>query len=149
MTAALTEFWRFQRCAIGVLYYDFLGSYPLGRPGPGPYHFGAFSDIVTLQLQPEFEKYMTEAFKPLGVYIKFWGDGEPAKSGRCFTVTPTRMKRMFYANDVLLWPGCGFQSAFHGRLFTQLRWATRPPAPLEVKEMSEIAVRSYPMTDVG
>jgi hypothetical protein len=79
MTAVLTEFWRFQRCAIGVLYYDFLGSYPLGRPGPGPYHFGAFSDIVTLQLQPEFEKYMTEAFKPLGVYIKFWGDGEPGK----------------------------------------------------------------------
>ncbi|MCX6872696.1 MAG: hypothetical protein NTW21_02655 [Verrucomicrobia bacterium] len=79
MTAALTEFWRFQRCAIGVLYYDFMGSYPLGRPGPGPYHFGAFSDIVSLQLQPEFEKYMTEAFKPLGVYIKFWGDGEPGK----------------------------------------------------------------------
>jgi hypothetical protein len=56
----------------GVLYYDYLGSF---RPRtPGPYHFGPFADIVSLQLQPEFERYMSEAFKPLGVYIDFWGD---------------------------------------------------------------------------
>ena len=76
MTAALTEFWRFQRPA-GVLYYEYLGSYPLGRLDAGPSHFGAFDNPATLQLQPEFEKYMTEAFKPLGVYISFWGDGKP------------------------------------------------------------------------
>lgn len=46
---------------------------------PGPYHFGDFADPVNLRLYPEFEKYMKEAFKPLGVYLKFWGDGEPGK----------------------------------------------------------------------
>jgi hypothetical protein len=75
MTAALTEMWRSQRCAVGVFYYVYLASY-LPR-NPGPYHLGAFDDLQTLKLQPEFEKYMTESFKPLGVYLKFWGDGKP------------------------------------------------------------------------
>ena len=76
VTGAMTEMWRSQRCATGVLYYEYLGTY-LQRKSPGPYDFGAFADIKTLQLQPGFERYMTEAFKPLGVYIDFWGDGKP------------------------------------------------------------------------
>lgn len=76
VTGALTEMWRAQRCATAVLYYEYLGSY-LPRKSPGPYDFGAFSDVASLKLQPEFEDYMTEAFKPLGVYIDFWGDGKP------------------------------------------------------------------------
>ena len=77
LTGALTELWRAQRCATAVLYYDYLGSY-LPRNSPGPYDFGAFADVPSLRLQPEFEDYMTEAFKPLGVYIDFWGDGKPS-----------------------------------------------------------------------
>ncbi|MCF7730160.1 MAG: beta galactosidase jelly roll domain-containing protein [Akkermansiaceae bacterium] len=75
ITAAMTEMWRSERFAIGVLDYQYLGSY-LPRK-TGPYHFGDFKDITTLQLHPEFEKYMGEALKPLGVYLKFWGEGEP------------------------------------------------------------------------
>ena len=77
ITAAMTEMWRSERFAIGVLDYQYLGSY-LPRK-TGPYHFGDFKDITTLQLHPEFEKYMSEALKPLGVYLKFWGEGEPGK----------------------------------------------------------------------
>ena len=65
ITAAMTEMWRSERFAIGVLNYQYLGSY-LPRK-TGPYHFGDFKNITTLQLHPEFETYMTEAFKPLGV----------------------------------------------------------------------------------
>ncbi len=75
LTAALTEMWRSQRCSAAVFYYDYLASY-LPRK-QGPYHFGVFADMATLRLQPGFEKYMTEAFKPLGLYIDFWGDGKP------------------------------------------------------------------------
>ena len=75
LAAAETEMWRTQRCAAGVLFYSYFGSSL--RRKPGPYHYGAFADVASLRLQPEFEKYMIEAFKPLGVYINFWGDGKP------------------------------------------------------------------------
>jgi hypothetical protein len=75
LTAALTEMWRAQRCAVGIFDYQYFGSY-LPRT-PGPYHFGDFADATTLRLHPEFERYMIDAFKPLGVYLKFWGDGAP------------------------------------------------------------------------
>ena len=88
MTAALTEMWRAQRCAVGVFYYEYLGSYL--RRKAGPYHFGVFSDVKTLQLQTQFEKYMTEAFKPLGVYLKFWGDGAPEATERLGAWVPIR-----------------------------------------------------------
>ena len=44
--------------------------------------FRAFADLASCGLQPEFQQYMTEAFKPLGVYIRFWGDGKPDGSLR-------------------------------------------------------------------
>ena len=31
-----------------------------------------FKNIKTLELQPEFEKAMEQAFNPLGVYLNFW-----------------------------------------------------------------------------
>lgn len=88
MTAALTEMWRAQRCAVGVFYYEYIGSYL--RRNTGPYHFGVFSDVQTLQLQTEVENYMTEAFKPLGLYIRFWGDGAPSKKKRLGAWAPIR-----------------------------------------------------------
>lgn len=74
MTAGMTEYYRAKR-AVGVMYYEYLGSY-MPRTTPGSYHFGVFTDSIGLQLQPAFEKYMIDAFKPLGVYIDFWADGE-------------------------------------------------------------------------
>ena len=63
-------------CATAVLYYEYLGSY-LPRKSPGPYDFGPFSDLSRPAIAARFEDYMTEAFKPLGVYMDFWGDGKP------------------------------------------------------------------------
>ena len=76
MSAAVTEYWRTQRRTTGVLYYEYVGS-TLRRQSPGPRHFGAFSDVDTLELQPYFETYMGNAYKPLGVCIEFWGDEVP------------------------------------------------------------------------
>lgn len=78
MTAGLTEYFRASARHMAVMYYEYLGSL-LSRPAPGPYHFGVFADVVSLELQPEFKVYMADALKPLGVYIDFWGDGAPTK----------------------------------------------------------------------
>ncbi|MFM9059320.1 MAG: hypothetical protein ACKOSQ_09385 [Planctomycetaceae bacterium] len=75
VTAALTEMWRARRRPIGIFDYVYFGSY-LPR-SPGPCHFGDFADAATLELHPEFERFMIDAFRPLGVYLAFWGDGEP------------------------------------------------------------------------
>jgi hypothetical protein len=83
VTAALTEMWRAQSRPIGIFDYVYFASY-LPR-STGPNHFGDFIDPVNLKLHPEFEHYMIDAFKPLGVYLKFWGDGEP---GTELTRTP-------------------------------------------------------------
>lgn len=80
MSAGETEYWRARRKGAGVMFYSYLASY-MARPAPGPYHFGVFSDIRALQFQDGFKKYMIDAFKPLGVYIDFWGDGKALKDG--------------------------------------------------------------------
>ena len=67
LLAGLTEFWRAHRNFAGVLHFVYLtGSYP------GAYTSDHFRDVEKLELHPAFEKYMREAFRPLGVYINFW-----------------------------------------------------------------------------
>ncbi len=67
LVAGLTEFWRAHRAAAGVIHFCFL-SYSV----PYSNSSGNFSDIESLTLEPHFEDYVKEAFKPLGVYINFW-----------------------------------------------------------------------------
>jgi beta-galactosidase len=50
-----------------VLYLAYLDG-----EGPHMYTSDNFRDVRTLALQPDFEDYVKEAFKPLGVYINFW-----------------------------------------------------------------------------
>jgi beta-galactosidase len=67
LLAGETEFWRAHRNLAGVLYFVYLSS-----NYPGVYTADHFKDIKNLVLDPHFEDYMRQAFKPPGVYINFW-----------------------------------------------------------------------------
>lgn len=75
LLAGLTEFWRAYRNYAGVLHFVYLtANYP------GAYTADHFMDIEHLVLEPHFEDYVGEAFKPLGVYVNFWKTEVPAGS---------------------------------------------------------------------
>jgi len=81
LLGGLTEFWRAHRNFAGVLHFVYLTcSYP------GVYTSDHFRDVEKLELHPEFEKYVREAFRPLGVYINFWQPQVTAGSKRKIAV---------------------------------------------------------------
>ena len=67
LLGGLTEFWRAHRNFAAVLHFVYLSS-----NYPGVYTADHFKDIQNLILDPHFENYVRQAFKPLGVYINFW-----------------------------------------------------------------------------
>lgn len=81
LLGGLTEFWRAHRNAAGVIHFAYL-SYSV----PYSNSSGNFSDIDNLILEPHFEDYMKEAFKPLGIYINFWQPSLNAHTDRRFAV---------------------------------------------------------------
>jgi beta-galactosidase len=67
LLAGKTEFWRAHRGYAGIIHFVYLTcSYP------GVYTADHFQDVTRLKLEPHFADYMSEAFKPLGVYINFF-----------------------------------------------------------------------------
>jgi hypothetical protein len=81
LLGGLTEFWRAYRNYAGVLHFVYLTSCY-----PGAYTCDNFEDVVSLKLQPEFADYVSEAFKPLGVYLNFWQPNLRAGDEREFVV---------------------------------------------------------------
>lgn len=72
--AALTEFWRCHRQAAGVMHFCGLG---YSRPGIRPRPEGGatsddFSDIDTLDFEPQFFRYVRDSFNPVGLMLDFW-----------------------------------------------------------------------------
>lgn len=67
LLAGETEFWRAHRRYAGVLHFVYLTT-----SAPNAFTSDHFTDVKTLTLEPHFADYMTQAFKPLGVYINFW-----------------------------------------------------------------------------
>ena len=89
LSAGLTEFWRAHRNFAGVLHFVYLAA--SFSHGASPQELGAYTsdnflDIEKLTLEPHFEDYMGEAFKPLGVYLNFWQPALPADSQQRFAV---------------------------------------------------------------
>jgi beta-galactosidase len=81
LLGGLTEFWRAHRNAAGVLHFVYLTS-----SYPDAYTSDHFQDLENLGLEPHFDDYVGEAFKPLGVYLNFWQPSLKAPSERRFTV---------------------------------------------------------------
>ena len=81
LLGGLTEHWRAHREYAGVLHFVYLmSSYP------GVYTSDHFRDVEKLELDPYFSDYVGEAFKPLGVYIRFWQPELAAGAEREFAV---------------------------------------------------------------
>jgi beta-galactosidase len=79
--AGETEFWRASRQYAGVLHFVYLTcSYP------GVYTSDHFRDVRTLELEPQFAEYMSEAFKPFGVFVKLFQPELASNSRRETTV---------------------------------------------------------------
>ncbi len=73
-----TEFWRCHRQAAGVLHFTALGySRPDGQTSDH------WLDVKKLEWEPEFYRYVKDAFEPVGLMIDFWRErivGEPPRS---------------------------------------------------------------------
>ncbi len=73
--AALTEFWRSHRACAGVLHFCGLGySRPDGQTSDH------FTDLDQLTYEPNFYKYVRDAFAPAGVMIDEWAEELPGGS---------------------------------------------------------------------
>jgi hypothetical protein len=67
LLAGLTEFWRAYRNYAGVLHFVYLTCcFPKAITGDH------FRDVEALELEPNFKDYVSEAFKPIGVYVNFF-----------------------------------------------------------------------------
>ena len=67
LISGLTEYWRAYRHFAAVMHFVFLAySKPDGATSD------SFQDVKSLKLEPHFEEYMANAFRPIGVYINFW-----------------------------------------------------------------------------
>ena len=81
LLSGLTEFWRAHRNAAGVLHFVYLTS-----SFPEAFTSDHFRDVEKLELEPHFQDYIGEAFKPLGVYLNFWQPTLKAGSERSYAV---------------------------------------------------------------
>jgi hypothetical protein len=86
--AALTEFWRTHRECAGVLHFCGLGYSRAGdKPRPeGGATSDHFIDLEKLTFEPNFEKYVRDAFSPVGLMIDFWAEQLDAGSQREFEI---------------------------------------------------------------
>ncbi len=78
--AAKTEFWRAHRACAGVLHFCGLGYSRAGdKPRPeGGATSDHFIDLEKLTFEPNFEKYVRDAFAPVGLMLDYWGQDLPA-----------------------------------------------------------------------
>jgi beta-galactosidase len=81
LLAGKTEYWRAHRKYAGIIHFVYLTcSYP------GVYTADHFRDVAQLELDPAFADYVSEAFKPLGVYINFFQPTLKAGEQRVFKI---------------------------------------------------------------
>ncbi|MBS1873526.1 MAG: hypothetical protein JSU00_09935 [Acidobacteria bacterium] len=75
LLGGITEYWRAYREYAGVLHFVYLMS-----SDPEGYTADHFRDIERLELDPHFRDYLSQAFRPLGVYVSYWQPTTPAGS---------------------------------------------------------------------
>ena len=81
LLAGETEFWRAYRRYAGVLQFVYLTA-----SDPSGFTSDNFTDVNALTLEPHFADYMSEAFKPLGVYLNFFRPELKASDPKTITV---------------------------------------------------------------
>jgi hypothetical protein len=86
--AALTEFWRSGRECADVLHFCGLGYSRAGdKPRPeGGATSDHFVDLENLTFEPNFDRYVRDAFSPVGLMINFWAEQIDAGSQQKFEI---------------------------------------------------------------
>ncbi len=69
--AADTEFWRAHRKAAAVMHFTTLG---YSRPDGQTCDHWTKGGVATLQWEPEFHRYVRDAFAPVGLMVDYWKD---------------------------------------------------------------------------
>ena len=102
--AALTEFWRAGRECAGVLHFCGLGYSRAGdKPRPqGGATSDHFIDLENLTFEPNFERYVRDAFSPIGLMIDFWAEQLEAGSQQKFDIVLINDLPMPYKGPVRL-----------------------------------------------
>jgi hypothetical protein len=77
--AAETEFWRAHRKAAAVMHFTTLG---YSRPDGQTSDHWTKGGVAKLQWEPQFHRYVRDAFAPLGMMIDFWNNRASAGT-RC------------------------------------------------------------------
>lgn len=81
MLAAKTEFWRSHRKVAGVMEIC-----ALSYSHPNAATSDHFQNVAELKLEPNFEKYVRDAFAPVGLMLDFWDEKLPGGKPRQFPV---------------------------------------------------------------
>jgi beta-galactosidase len=102
--AALTEFWRSGRECAGVLHFCGLGYSRAGdKPRPeGGATSDHFIDLEKLTFEPNFERYVRDAFSPVGLMIDFWAEQLDAGSQQKFEIVLINDLPVFFKGPVRL-----------------------------------------------
>jgi len=106
LLAAKTEFWRTRRECAGVLHFCGLGYSRAGdKPRPeGGATSDHWIDLEKLTFEPNFEKYVRDAFAPVGIMLDYWGQDLPAGKEHEFKVVVTNDLYSDWTGKVrLLW----------------------------------------------
>ena len=97
LLAAMTEFWRCRHEVAGVLHFCGLGySRPDGQTSDN------FVDLERLTLEPNFAKYVRDAFSPIGLMVDFWEDDSEAGAQREVPVVVVNDTYAAWSGDVRL-----------------------------------------------
>ena len=97
MLAAKTEFWRVRRQCCGVLHFCGLGySRPDGQTSDN------FIDVKNLTYEPQFFKYVRDAFAPIGVAIDYWQDRLPKGSTARVPVRVINDRNAQWSGEIVL-----------------------------------------------
>jgi beta-galactosidase len=122
--AGKTEYWRASRLYAGILHFVYLTcSYP------GVYTSDHFTDVGKLSLDPHFADYVSEAFKPLGVYLRFFQETLTAGEERKFAVSLVNDERNSLRGKIVL--------SLHDGKDAQV---SRGEAPFEIGELGQTTV---------
>ena len=94
-TAAETEFWRAHRHAAAVMHFTTLG---YSRPDGQTCDHWTKGGVARLQWEPEFHKYVRDAFAPVGLMVDYW-------SGRAVHGAKVRVPVMLLNDLDQAWQG--------------------------------------------
>jgi hypothetical protein len=113
--AADTEFWRVHRKAAAVVHFTMLG---YSRPDGQTCDHRKQGGVEKLEWEPEFYRYVRDAFAPVGLSVDFWKD-------RIIPSTKTRVP-VILINDL--------DQSWSGPVTLRLRHANGSSALLELKQ---------------